>query len=166
MLKNSFDHFITKWLVGHEIHPYTNSPRTAIASARTSTLYTTTQNIALQAFQKALELKAKSFLHISPTGTGKTLVLVQALKYKLSQRNSQKISFVTVPQVQLVDPLYDIVSKELHSMKVSVINWNNLSNKNFHADIQRAILSPQPTVFVVTSQTLKNQLLFSSSQAS
>ena len=41
------------------------------------------QDIALQAFARALQEGADSFLHISPTGTGKTYVLAEVLKSRI-----------------------------------------------------------------------------------
>ena len=41
-----------------------------------------------------------------------------------------------------------------------MLNWNEYSNKRFVSEIKEAILQLEPTVFVITSQSLKSQLSF------
>ena len=152
-LKDSFlDHHLMRWLVGHEIHPYTG-PSKIIQ-------YTKAQKTALTAFKKALSENARSFLHIGPTNAGKTLVLAQALKEKLQNHATGKISFVTADQIHLVDQLFTAIQGELKEMNVAIINWNDKPNKTFYLEIEKAIHNRQATVFVITTQSLKSQLSF------
>ena len=149
---SSSDSAIKRWLIGHEIHPYT-SPSKIIQ-------YTEAQNIAFKAFKQALFEGVRSFLHIAPTSAGKTLVLARALKEKLQNNKKNKISFVTAHQIKLVDQLFDTIQQELKDINVTVINWNNRLNKDFYLEVERSTARSQPTVFVITSQSLKNQLNF------
>ena len=147
---SSSDNLLKSWLIGHEIHPYT-SPSKVIQ-------YTEAQNTALLAFKQTLKEGVKSFLHIAPTSAGKTLVMANALKEKLQNHRRGKISFVTAHQIHLVDQLFSAVQAELYGMDVAIINWNNRLNKDFYLEIERAVRRTQPTVFVITSQSLKSQL--------
>ena len=135
------------------------------------------QNIALQAFEKALKEDSKSILHISPNGTGKTLVIAQALKSRIVKweegnnntitpsiegKTIGKISIVTAHQIHLVDQLSLNIYGELKGTSVNLINWNNVrqlsGHKSFSVYVQKALESPHPTVFVMTTQSLKPAL--------
>ena len=150
--KGSFDHYLKSWLIGHEVHPYTSPSKTI--------LYTEAQNTAFTAFKQAVVEGVKSFLHISPTSTGKTLVMAKALKEKLQNHRTGKISFVTAHQIKLVDQLFEAIQAELKGMDVTVINWNNRLNKDFYVEIERSVRRDKPTVVVITTQSLKSQLEF------
>ena len=145
-----FDSLLKSWLIGHEVHPYTSPSKTI--------LYTEAQNTAFTAFKQAVVEGAKSLLHISPTSSGKTLVMARALKEKLQNHRTGKISFVTAHQIKLVDQLFEAVETELKGMDVTVINWNNRLNKDFYVEVERSVLRKNPTVFVITTQSLKSQL--------
>ncbi len=149
---SSSDNYLKSWLIGHEIHPYTG-PSKIIQ-------YTEAQNTAFIAVKQALNESVKSFLHIAPTSAGKTLVLARALKEKLQNYRKKKISFVTAHQIHLVDQLFEAVQQELKGTDVTIINWNEKSNKDFDVEIERSIGRSQATVFVITSQSLKQQLDF------
>ena len=146
----SSETIIKRWLTGHETHPYTSPSRTI--------QLTESQRTALIAFKQSLKEGAESLLHIAPTSAGKTLVMAQALKEKLQNHRKSKISFVTADQIKLVDQLFEAIQLELTGMNVTVINWNNRSNKDFYVEIERSFIREQPTVFVITSQSLKSQL--------
>ena len=149
---NSSVYLLKRWLIGHEIHPYTSPSK--------SILYTEAQNTAFVAFRQALIEGVRSFLHISPTSTGKTLVMAKALKEKLQNHQIGKISFVTAHQIRLVDQLFEAAQAELKGMDVTVINWNDRVNKDFYVEIERSLGRTKPTVFVITTQSLKSQLSF------
>ena len=148
--ESSSDNYLKSWLIGHEIHPYT-SPSKIVQ-------HTEAQNTAFQAFKQALTEGVRSFLHVAPTSTGKTLVLTKALKEKLQNHRTNKISFVTAHQIRLADQLFDAVQQELKGTDVIVINWNNRLNKDFYLEIERSVRRDNLTVFVITSQSLKQQL--------
>ena len=148
--KSSSDNYLKSWLVGSEIHPYTNASK--------NIQHTEAQNVALKAFRQALGEGAKSFLHIAPSNAGKTLVLAKALKEKLQNHRTNKISLVTVHQVHLVDQLFDSIQRELRGLEVTVINWNKNLNRVFSAEIERSVMRSHPTVLVITSHSLKAQL--------
>ena len=149
---SSSDSILKRWLIGHEVHPYTSPSK--------NILHTEAQNTALVAFKQALIEGAKSLLHISPTSSGKTLVMAKALKEKLQNHRKNKISFVTAHQIKLVDQLFEAIQQELRGMDVTVINWNNRLNKDFYVEIERSLGRTKPTVFVITTQSLKSQLSF------
>ncbi len=147
---SSSNSVIKSWLIGHEIHPYTSPSK--------NILHTEAQNTAFQAFKQTLSENVNSFLHIAPTSAGKTLVLAKALKEKIQNHRIGKVSFVTAHQIRLVDQLFETVQQELKEIDVTVINWNERLNKDFYVEIERAIRRNEPTVFVITSQSLKQQL--------
>jgi superfamily II DNA or RNA helicase len=148
--RDSSESVLKSWLIGHEAHPYTSPSHTI--------QLTKPQRTALIAFKQSLKEGAKSFLHIAPTSAGKTLVMAQALKEKLQSHRKSKISFVTADQIKLVDQLFEAIQLELTGMNVSVINWNNKSNKDFYVEMERSFIREHSTVFVITSQSLKSQL--------
>ena len=148
--KSSSDNYLKSWLVGSEIHPYTNASK--------NIQHTEAQNVALKAFRQALGEGAKSFLHIAPSNAGKTLVLAKALKEKLQNYRTNKISLVTVHQVHLVDQLFEAIQQEFKGTDVTVINWNKKLNRIFSAEIERSVMRSHPTVLVITSHSLKAQL--------
>lgn len=138
---------LIRWLVGHELHPY--------AEPVEHIRYKYSQARALKAFVTALDAGGRSFLNVAPTNIGKTKVLAKAVKIKLRFPDAKKISFVTTYQINLVDQLYDEVRAELDRMPVRVLNWNDFSNKNFISEIRSAMSKDEPTVVVVTIQSLK-----------
>ena len=140
---------IKSFLIGHELHPQ-------IPVDSDFVQYTDAQRLAFQAVEKALKERVSSFLHISPTGTGKTLVLVHALKENLTPG----IHLVTAHQIHLVDQLYDAIQYELRGTGTFVINWNNKTNSTFASEVEQADSLKEPVVFVVTTQTLKSQFQF------
>ena len=137
---------LKSWLIGHEIHPQT-SPSDFIQ-------YTKAQAIAFKAVEQAFKEGVSSFLHISPTGTGKTLVLARALNLNLTEG----LHLVTAHQIHLVDQLYETVHNELKEKGIFIINWNDRPNKSFASELEMALSLKKPVVFVVTTQTLKSQL--------
>ena len=137
------------------------------------------QDIALQAFEQALQEGSRSVLHISPNGTGKTLVLAQALKSRITKWEREnrtstattskqtggkigKISIVTAHQIHLVDQLVDGIYQEVKDASVNLINWNNVrqlsGHRSFASYVHEALESSHPTVFVITTQSLKPAL--------
>ena len=138
------------WLIGHEVHPYTPPSRV---------MHTTAQKTAIEAFTKTLMEGIGSFLHIAPTSTGKTLVMVKALKENLiPELHFPGIYIVTAHQIHLVDQLYEALQKELKRSEVHLINWNKKTNHTFPKIIRQSCTSEEPTVIVITTQTLKAQL--------
>ncbi|MDE0518184.1 MAG: helicase-related protein [Bdellovibrionales bacterium] len=134
------------------------------------------QDIALEAFEKALQEGSRGVLHISPTGTGKTHVLAKALKSRVikwelehrtsissspseSTRKAAKISIVTAHQIHLVDQLAQGIYQEVKETSAHLINWNNVKQLSGHTSfasyVRKALKSPHPTVFVITTQSLK-----------
>ena len=139
------DALLKTWLVGHEVHP--QIPPSDVIQ------HTKAQQIAFQAIKEALR-KKDSLLLISPTGTGKTLVLARALKENLTPG----LHLVTAHQIQLVDQLHQAIQQELQGTGTLVINWNNKSNHTFSGEVEQSLSLKEPVVFVVTTQTLKGQL--------
>ena len=134
------------WLIGHEVHPQT-PPSDTIR-------YTVAQEIAFKAASQAILEGAGSFLHIAPTGTGKTLVMARTLKENLSPG----LHFITAHQIHLVDQLHKALQYELGGTGTFIINWNEKNNSTFANEAEQATSLKEPVVFVVTSQTLKKQL--------
>lgn len=122
------------------------------------TQHTSIQRAVFESFKQALNRKAQSFLHITPTSTGNPFVMAQALKEKLQNYRDSKISFVTTHKTRLADQLFDAIQAELKGMDVIVIKWNENLNTDFSMEIKRSVTRAQPTVFVITSQSLKSWL--------
>ena len=149
-LNPSQEDLLKVWLIGHEVHPYTPPARAML---------TTAQKTTIEAFKKTLLEGIGSFLHIAPTSTGKTLVMVKALQENLiPEFQLPGLHFVTAHQIHLVDQLYEALQKELKRSRVLLINWNKKANRTFSETVQQACTSEKPVVFVMTTQTLKQQL--------
>ena len=148
--RNTFQKFLT----GHIWHPYLDS-----FNLKPS------QKTALQAFTKILEEGSKSFLHVAPTGMGKTVVLAQALLHQV-QSSEKNIFIVTAHQIQLVHQLFSAIEAEKERQglkKVQVVNWSqgqthgsrwqSLAERINHSVSQRETL-----ILVITSQSLTRRV--------
>ena len=137
---------LRRFLVSHEYHPY--------LSHHTKP----SQVIALEAFKQALRERVRSFLHISPTGTGKSVVLAKALKHRM-EVSENKLFIVTADQIALVDQLELEIREELKDIPIRIVNWNTVKDRSktstFAHQIEEAERRSVPTVLVITSQSLK-----------
>ncbi len=137
---------LRRFLVSHEYHPY--------LSHHTKP----SQVTALEAFEQALREGALSFLHISPTGTGKSVVLAKALKHRM-ESSTNKLFIVTADQINLIDQLESEIREELKDSAVRIVNWNTVRDKSktstFAHQIEEVEKRNVPTVLVITSQSLK-----------
>ena len=144
------------WLTGHELHPYMESSGPIMIKS--------VQSVAFEAYKEVVQSGAKSFLHVLPTGVGKTLVLTKALVDYLNRRSKENsISIVTVDRVDIVNQLSQAIQKELtksgESLDVQIINWSNRKKGADFSDLVSSIPSrADATVIVMTSQSLKNIL--------
>ena len=141
------------WLIGHEFHPYSSGFSTAKSSQKT----------ALQASTLALQQEADSLLIIAPTGMGKTYVLVQTLMKQIREFSShQKVFFVTVHQMELIEQLLSQLKEEQEKEEdFHIVDWRSLLDKSwqsFASEIKRADEQDKPTVLVVSSQSLTRKL--------
>jgi len=140
---------LRRFLVSHEFHPY------MFRHIKSS------QVVALKAFEQALSEGVLSFLHISPTGTGKGVVLAKALKHKLGL-GANKLFIVTADQIALIDQLESEIRGELKDIPFRIVNWNTVNQRSktatFARHIEEAQRSKVPTVLVITSQSLKARL--------
>ncbi|MCY4512321.1 MAG: DEAD/DEAH box helicase family protein, partial [Bdellovibrionales bacterium] len=142
------------WLVGHELHPQISPTETL--------QYTKTQKIAFKAIKTARQEGSSSILLISPTGTGKTLILSRSVKDNLFPG----LHLVTAHQIHLVDQLHQALQEELKETGTFIINWNERSNHTFADEVEQATTLEEPVVLVITTQTLKSQLHFLEDQHS
>ena len=113
------EELLKQFLVGHSWHPFSGKHSTMRESQRT----------AFQAFNQALDQKTQGFLLVSPTGTGKTSVLAQALLSQI-QRSQKKIFIVTANRVQLVHQLFSHIQEEKEKLGLTYIhtvNWSQAS---------------------------------------
>ena len=151
---------IHRWLVGHELHPYSGG----------FSLLKPSQTIALEASLEALKEHQKepsSLLNIAPTASGKTQVLVQTLMEQIeTYSNGKKLFIVTADRVHLVEQLYSQLQGDkgqrdrtkARAKAINVINWSTLGDKSwqsFASEVKRATESKGATVMVITSQSLK-----------
>ena len=143
---------IHRWLVGHELHPYSGG----------FSLLKPSQAIALEASLEVLKEHQKepsSLLNIAPTASGKTQVLVQTLMEQIeTYSNGKKIFIVTADRVHLVEQLYSQFQGDKGQRAINVINWSTLGDKSwqsFASEVKRATESKGATVMVITSQSLK-----------
>ena len=147
---SSLEDPLKTWLIGHEAHPHT-APSESI-------LYTAAQHIAFKALKQVLLEGVASLLHIAPTGTGKTLAMAKALRENLSISSTEGLHLVTAHQIHLVDQLHQALQDELHGTGTFITNWNEKKNSTFSEALEQALSIKEPVVFVVTTQTLKQQL--------
>ncbi len=116
------------------------------------------QVTALEAFKQALREGVLSFLHISPTGTGKSVVLAKALKHRMEVSES-KLFIVTADQINLIDQLELEIREELKDSAVRIVNWNTVRDRSktstFAHQIEEVEKRSSPTVLIITSQSLK-----------
>ena len=136
--------------MGHELHPQIS------LQVKGNVQHTKTQQIAFKAVKKALEESVSRLLLISPTGTGKTLVLARSLKDNLSPG----LHLVTAHQIHLVDQLHQAFHEELEGTGTFILNWNNKPNTTFANEVKQAASLGEPVVLVITTQALKNQIRF------
>ena len=148
MLENT--PLLKSWLIGHELHPQMPS------SLSETIVYSSAQQKAFQAVKIALKEGASSLLHISPTGTGKSLVLAQAVRENLKEG----LHFVSAHQIHLVEQLNQSLQESFSDKTALVINWNDKANKTFVVEIKKAMDLKQAVVFVITTQSLKRLLEF------
>ena len=149
------ENLLRQFLIGHSWHPYFGR----------SLVLRESQQIALQAFNQALDQSRKSFLLISPTGTGKTSVLAQSLLIQM-QRSDKKIFIVTAHQIQLVHQLFAHIQEEKEKRSldgVRLINWSQAQAgdrnwQNLASQIKSSLENRERLVLVITSQSLKARL--------
>ena len=144
------------WLTGHELHPYVESSGPIMIKP--------VQSVAFEAYKEAVQSGAKSFLHVLPTGVGKTLVFTKALVDYLKRRSKENsIAIVTVGQTRIVNQLAQAMEKEIaesaESLDIQVVNWNSKKQRtDFSHLISETSSMADATVVVMTSQSLKNIL--------
>ena len=153
------ENLLMAFLVGHETHPYQSSPHED-QNIRAEKIFKPEQDLAFQAFKKALADEARSFLHIAPTGMGKTAVMTKALKALLSRDSRGKILIVTADRIQLIHQLFSSIREEMADLPIEIINWSATGThlKSFKTELGHALSRRQATVFVITSQSLKRNL--------
>ena len=146
--RNTFQKFLT----GHIWHPYLDS-----FNLKPS------QKTAFQAFTKVLEEGSKSFLHVAPTGMGKTVVLAQALLHQV-QSSTKKIFIVTAHQIQLVHQLFSAIEaeKERQSLKkMRVVNWSQSRTRRWQdlaGMMNHSLNQGETLILVITSQSLTRRV--------
>ena len=144
---------IRKWLIGHELHPYT-SHSYSINSLRPS------QQMAIDNFIEALDKGYNSFLYISPTSTGKSSVLTKNLIKKLSIDSAKKISFIAVDKIKLVDQLNSEIESEVQNLNFNLqqIHWKAKELQNFSDKISQALLSDKTTAISISLRSFRTQM--------
>ena len=153
---------LRRWLIGHELHPY-NPTR-----ANGRLLEKPVQIEALRAYDQAIEAGHRSFLHIAPTALGKGLVFSKALLRRVkNMEDGKKVIFVTVDRIHLVDQISSTIESLVRSKNippVRLINWNNRKENNsdserlFFNEVRSSVTGETPSVFFITSQSLKLRL--------
>ena len=156
---SSMSTLVHRWLVGHELHPYSVSEFSLKPSQAT----------ALEASREALKEhrpeqgETSSLLNIAPTGSGKTLVLAQTLMEQIeTYSENKKLFIVTADRVHLVDQLHSQIQKENGQKRaIKVVNWGTLNDKSWQGLAQLFQMAQEgegATVLVITSQSLKLKL--------
>ena len=158
-IPSSISTWVHRWLVGHELHPYSASEFSLKPSQAT----------ALEASREALkehrpgEGETSSLLNIAPTGSGKTLVLAQTLMEQIeTYSENKKLFIVTADRVHLVDQLHSQIQGENKEKRtIKVVNWGTLNDKSWQGLAQLSQMAQEgegATVLVITSQSLKLRL--------
>ena len=156
---SSMSTLVHRWLVGHELHPYSASEFSLKPSQAT----------ALEASREALKEhrseqgETSSLLNIAPTGSGKTLVLTQTLMEQIeTSLENKKLFIVTADRVHLVDQLHSQIQKENGQKRtINVVNWGTLNDKSWQGLAQLSQMAQEgegTTVLVITSQSLRLKL--------
>ena len=150
------------WLIGHEFHPYSESPGKSPGESPGKILLKPAQREAIEAYEQAVDMGARSFLHVAPTAVGKTLVLTKALFQRLKNPSAKKLIIVTAHEIHLVDQLLKEIQTELAEENdlsgVELINWRDQKHRDLNKAIVSALSNEGLSVFVMTSQSLKKQL--------
>ena len=144
---------IRQLLVGHEVHPY-------ISNSSEAKLLRPSQIKTIDNFKKSLDKGSESFLHVSPTSTGKGSVLAQNLIEKLSRASSKKISFITVDKIKLVDQINKEIGFELKRADFSLkqLHWKAKDKRDFLKDIQSALDKDEKTAITLTLRSFMIQM--------
>ena len=150
-LKQIENSVIRRWLIGHELHPYTSS------SFQTA-LFRPSQQIAVNDFKEALHQGYSSFLHVSPTSTGKSLVLAKNLLEKLKNKSSKKLSFISVDKIKLVNQLHSEIKATAGDFNLKQIHWKAKEKENFAEQISQALKEEKPTVISLTLKSFMIQM--------
>ena len=156
---SSMSTLVHRWLVGHELHPYSASEFSLKPSQVTAL---EASRIALKEHRPG-ESETSSLLNIAPTGSGKTLVLAQTLMEQIeTYSENKKLFIVTADRVHLVDQLHSQIQGENKEKRtIKVVNWGTLNDKSWQGLAQLSQMAQEgegTTVLVITSQSLKLKL--------
>ena len=156
---SSMSTLVHRWLVGHELHPYSASEFSLKPSQVTAL---EASRIALKEHRPG-EGETSSLLNIAPTGSGKTLVLAQTLMEQIeTYSENKKLFIVTADRVHLVDQLHSQIQGENKEKRtIKVVNWGTLNDKSWQGLAQLSQMAQEgegATVLVITSQSLKLKL--------
>ena len=154
------ENFLRRWLVGHEFHPYNSM-------ANGTLMEKPIQQEAIRAYDRSVDAGHNSFLHIAPTAVGKGVVLSKVLMKRLSKlKENKNIIFVTTDRIHLVDQIAKDIAHALgpESQSIKLINWNSMKEGQVNVDqvftkeVQDAVNRDTPTVFFITTQSLKRRM--------
>ena len=156
-LKQLESSVIRRWLIGHELHPYTSQ---AVSFSSKTAVLRPSQQIAVSDFKEALSKGYSRFLHISPTSTGKSPVLAKNLIEKLKNKNSKKLSFISVDKIKLVDQLHKQIQAEAKAVDFDLkqVHWIAKQQKSFVKQISKALKSEKPVVISLTLKSFISQM--------
>lgn len=134
-----------RFLVGHELHPYTAGGRFRFKPS---------QSVALRAFVGFLKSGKKSFLHVAPTSMGKGVNLALAYQARLSLSDSSKLSIFTADRVKIVDQIAESLKEKDLRGEPEIINWNE-PGLTFSELVLKIQNSERPIALAITTQSLK-----------
>ena len=156
-LKQLESSVIRRWLIGHELHPYSSK---AVSFSSKTAVLRPSQQIAVNDFKEALSQGYSRFLHISPTSTGKSPVLAKNLIEKLKNKNSKKLSFISVDKIKLVDQLHKQIQAETQAVDFDLkqVHWKAKQGKSFFEEILKALKSQKPVVISLTLKSFISQM--------
>ena len=146
-------HMMRRLLIGHELHPY-------ILNSAQKVSLRSSQKMAIEDFKESLNRAYQSFLHVAPTATGKSWVLVKNLIEVMKRNPQKKISFITVDKIKPVGQLHFELKFELQATNFNLhsIQWKVEEKKDFVELIRQVISAEQPTVINLTLKSLQTQM--------
>jgi superfamily II DNA or RNA helicase len=159
--------FLNKWLQGHPLHPYIKSgPLQKLKAAMKEKLIQLreVQKDAIEVGIEMLERGLKSFLVVSPTGTGKTEIFKGILKKKLelSMSGNEKLHIVLADQNLLIKQLENDIRSMDVDQEVEIIRWgddnNSISFSELEIRYEKAKKENRQIILVSTIQSLKSKV--------
>lgn len=142
----SFIELLKRFLIGHEIHPLVIQPKRHEESFSLS--------LALSALDHAFEQSSKGILVVGATELDTPRLLLEAIKAKIFEPHSKRISFVTTPTKIQAKALTASFKRELANSAINIVNLNDKDFTEVVEEIEKAQLKSKHTIFILNISRL------------